>query len=131
MKTPDTVAAYYAAVPPQAKKHLAALRALVKKAAPTATEKLAYGIPTFVLGKNLVHLGGYERHVALYGGRAMAGDGALAKYQSGKGTLRFELDEPLPLGLLRRFLAARVRELLEQTAPKRSPRRKGSRDPSR
>lgn len=128
MKTPATVAAYYAAVPPQAKKHLAALRALVKKIAPAATEKLAYGIPTFVLGKNLVHLGGYEGHVALYGGRAMAADGALAKYQSGKGTLRFELDQPLPLKALAALVKARVAENLKTARP---PRKRGAKQPRR
>ncbi|MBL8923109.1 MAG: DUF1801 domain-containing protein [Myxococcaceae bacterium] len=112
MKPTDPVAAWYAAVPREAKRHVATLRALVKRVAPKATEKLAYGVPTFVLGKNLVHLGAYATHVALYGGRAMALEGPLAKYQSGKGTLRFELDEPLPLKALTQLVRARVAENL-------------------
>lgn len=124
MKKPDSVAAYYAAVPPQAKRHLAALRALVKKAAPQATEKLAYGIPTFVLDGNLVHVGGYETHVALYGGRAMSREGPLAKYQSGKGTLRFELDEPLPVKLLAELVKARVAENRKKAHASSKPARR-------
>jgi uncharacterized protein YdhG (YjbR/CyaY superfamily) len=121
---PDAVARAYRAVPAQAKKHLAILRALVKRVAPAATETVAYGIPTFVLGKNLVHLGGYATHVALYGGRAMAVRGPLAKYQSGKGTLRFALDEPLPLKALERLVRARVAEnLAARPAAKKAAKR--------
>ena len=96
MKSPATVKAYLAAVPPPARKHLAALRELVRAVAPDAEEKVSYGLLAYCCDGPLVYLGGYAKHVALYGGRVMDDDGPLAKYLSGRGTLRFELDEPLP-----------------------------------
>lgn len=125
MKKPTSIEAYLAALPPKPKKLVTQLQSIIRKAAPGATEKLSYGMPTFALaGKNLVHVAGYEGHVGLYGARAMALDGELAKYQSGKGTLRFELDEPLPVKLVQKLIKLRVAENVEEAEAKKKARKR-------
>jgi uncharacterized protein YdhG (YjbR/CyaY superfamily) len=116
---PQTIEQYLAALPARTRKVMKQLRALIRKAAPDATEKLSYGMPTLVLHGNLVHYAGYEHHVGLYGARAMKLEGALAKYQTGKGTLRFELDRPLPAKVIGQLVTMRVAENLAKAASKK------------
>ena len=119
----ETVEQYLAALPVPTRKVMKQLRALIRKAAPKATETMSYGIPTFVLHGNLVHYAGFAEHVGLYGARAMKLEGALAKYQTGKGTLRFELDTPLPAKVITQLVTMRVAENLEKAASKKKKAR--------
>ena len=120
---PETVEQYLAALPVPTRKVMKQLRALIRKAAPKATETMSYGIPTFVLHGNLVHYAGFAEHVGLYGARAMKLEGVLAKYQTGKGTLRFELDAPLPAKVISQLVTMRVAENLEKAASKKKKAR--------
>jgi uncharacterized protein YdhG (YjbR/CyaY superfamily) len=116
---PQTVEQYLAALPAPTRRVMKQLRALIREAAPDATETLSYGMPTFVLHGNLVHDAGYAEHVGLYGARAMKLEGTLAKYQTGKGTLRFELDTTLPAKVIAQLVTMRVAENLEKAASKK------------
>ena len=44
------------------------VRATIQKAAPEATERISYAIPTFVTSRNLVHFAGYKSHIGFYPG---------------------------------------------------------------
>ena len=117
MKTVATVPAYIAAAPPRARKALKQLRAVIKAAAPGITERISYRIPTFELdGKYLLYIAAFREHVSVYPvTAAMAanyGD-AIAPFRSGKGTLRFSLEAPIPLSLIRQLARLRVREQRE------------------
>jgi uncharacterized protein YdhG (YjbR/CyaY superfamily) len=84
----------------------------VAAAAPGATQKISYRMPTFYLNGNLVHFAAYARHIGFYptpSGIAAFGT-ELAKFKSSKGAVQFPLDEPLPAGLIRRMVALRVKE---------------------
>ena len=62
-----TIDEYIEGFPAPVQKLLEQMRAIISKAAPATTEKIAYGIPTFVMdGKNLVHFGGYKSHIGFY-----------------------------------------------------------------
>lgn len=94
---------YIASFSPTTQKVLEEIRAIVRSAAPEAKEKISYQIAAFELnGRNLVHFAGWKRHVSLY--PVPAGSEAfqrqVAKYVDGKGTLKFSLDEPLPVKLI-------------------------------
>lgn len=109
---------YIARFPSATQRLLRQMRALIRDAAPEATETISYGIPTFDLrGKHLVHFAGYTRHVGLYPGpsgiEAFADE--LAPYKSAKGSVRFPLAEPLPMDLIRRIVAFRVQETIAAT----------------
>ena len=108
------VAKYIADQKPLQRKALKALRATIRKAAPKVTERLSYGIPVFDLdGKYLLYIAGFKEHVSLYPATAAMEKKygkAMAPYRHGRGTLRFSLDEPLPLGLVTKLTKARVAE---------------------
>ncbi|MEO8886293.1 MAG: DUF1801 domain-containing protein, partial [Mucilaginibacter sp.] len=88
-------------------------RSAIKAAAPEATEDIKYGIPTFVLNGNLVHFGGYKNHIGFY--PAPMGIEAFEEarqYETGRGTMQFTLDKPLPLDLIGRIVKFRVEKNL-------------------
>ncbi|MDQ2914306.1 MAG: DUF1801 domain-containing protein [Chloroflexota bacterium] len=110
--SPKTVEAYLAAAPKEHRAALMKLRQTIKAAAPKATEGVSYGMAGFKQsGKYLMTFGYWKEHFALYGGfDAFAAE--LEPYdQSGKGTVRFPADEPLPYGLVTRIIKARVAEI--------------------
>lgn len=111
--TATSIDEYIAEFPPEVQRVLGELRALIRELAPGATETISYAIPTFDLGgKHLVHFAGYEKHVGLYpapsGMAAFEED--LKPYKTGKGSVQFRLDQPLPVDLIRRIVEFRVGE---------------------
>jgi uncharacterized protein YdhG (YjbR/CyaY superfamily) len=112
-ETPRTIDQYIAAFPKAVQAILKKMRQTIRKAAPRAEETISYGIPTFRLnGRYLIYFAAYTRHVAVYPapiGAPEFGD-ALASYVSGKGTLRFPLDRPIPYALITRVVKYRIRE---------------------
>ena len=97
------------------------IRATIKAAAPEATEAIKYGIPTFILNGNLVHFGGYKNHIGFY--PAPMGIEAFEEarqYETGRGTMQFALDKPLPLDLITRIVKYRVDKNLTKAKKKAS-----------
>ena len=111
-KPPADIDGYIRAFPAPVQAKLRELRSIVAGAAPRATEKISYGMPTFYLNGNLVHFAAHARHIGFYPTPSAieAFVKELARYQSSKGAVQFPLDEPLPAGLIRRMVAFRVKE---------------------
>jgi uncharacterized protein YdhG (YjbR/CyaY superfamily) len=102
---------YLALLPSAERRALEKLRKQIKAAAPKAEERMSYGIPGFRLnGKLLVSYGAAVKHCAFYPGsivREFAKE--LKDYDtSGKGTIRFSTDKPLPASLVRKIVKARI-----------------------
>ena len=98
------------------------VRRTIKAAAPKAGEKISYGIPTFTLNdKYLIYFAGWKQHISIY--PIPAGDDEfkreIAPYVSGKGTLKFPLDKPLPLKLIAKMVKRKVAENRSQTDKKK------------
>jgi uncharacterized protein YdhG (YjbR/CyaY superfamily) len=107
------VEAYVSALPDAARIEFEAVRDRIRAAAPTATEGISYGIPTFSLeGRYLVYLAAWKRHLSIY--PVPRGDAALrdelTPYEAGRGTLRFAYGTPIPEGLVERIVAALIAE---------------------
>ena len=118
--TPATIDDYIAQFPPDIQERLQAIRAVIHDAAPEAVEAISYQMPTFKLHGNLVHFAAYKNHIGFYpapsGIEAFKDD--LAAYQSSKGAIRFPLDKPLPLDLVRLIVLYRVQENTAASARK-------------
>lgn len=107
---------YIASFPPNVQKVLEKVRKTIKKAAPEAEEAMKYGIPTFTLNGNLVHFGGYNEHIGFYPDPRGIEEfkKELSPYQSGKGTLKFPLDKPIPFDLIAKIVKFRVKANLDK-----------------
>lgn len=111
--TAGSIDEYIAEFPPETRKVLEELRALVKASAPEATEKISYAMPTFDLnGRHLVHFAGYAKHIGFYPvpSGIEAFEEELKPYKSGKGSAQFPLGRPMPTDLIRRIVEHRVAE---------------------
>lgn len=111
---PKTHDDYLAAVSPDKRAALEALRKTITAAAPGAEEYIGYGLAAFRLGgKPLVAMGATANHCAFYlmsGSTVEAHADALEGYDTSKGTVRFQPDSPLPAALVRRLVKARIAE---------------------
>ncbi|MBW6469118.1 MAG: DUF1801 domain-containing protein, partial [Coriobacteriia bacterium] len=109
----QSVDAYMEGFPPDTRAMLEDIRSLVRGIVPDATETISYQMPTFDLnGAHLVHFAGYDTHIGFYpiptGIEAFKEE--LGAYKTGKGSVRFPLDQPLPLDLIRRIVEFRAEE---------------------
>lgn len=122
MRSPATIDEYIAAFPEEKQVLLEAVRQAVRKAAPEAEETIKYGMPTFMWKGNLVHFAAFNSHIGFYpapsGVEEFRND--LALYQTGKGTMQFPIDKPLPLPLIARLVQHRMKENSKKERLKRS-----------
>ena len=111
----STVDEYIQAQSGRARELLVEMRETIKRAAPDATEKMSYGIPTFFFHGNLVHYAAFKNHIGFYPApRGIeAFEAELQAYKGGKGTVKFPLDQPLPLDLITRIVKFRIQDNLD------------------
>jgi uncharacterized protein YdhG (YjbR/CyaY superfamily) len=76
---------------------LRAVRDTIRTAAPEATEKISYRMPTFWQGENLIHFAVFKEHIGIYPGGEAVGVFAerLTGYKTSKGTIQFPLSKPI------------------------------------
>lgn len=109
---------YIAACPPDSQDYLRQIRKLIHTLVPDAKERISYQMAAFERnGKNIIHFAGWKKHVSLY--PVPAGSEAferqIAKYVDGKGTVKFALDEPLPIKLIERVVKLHLAVNKKQT----------------
>ncbi len=114
---PENIDEYIAAFPHDVQKILENIRQIIKNNAPAAQEAIKYQMPTFVLsGKNLVHFAAFKNHIGFYpiptGIEAFKAE--LSIYKTGKGSVQFPVNKPMPLDLIARIVQFRVKEVLNQ-----------------
>ena len=116
-----SVAKYLAAQSPTARRLLAQVRAIVKKAIPSAEETLSYGIPTYALdGKAVIFFAAWKNHFSIYPVSTPVAEtlgDAIAPYRAAKGTLQFGYDAPLPAKLIERIAKLRAAEVVGKKTP--------------
>lgn len=104
-----TVEDYLSAQPAPAQAHARELRAQVHALVPGAGEAIRYGMPAFQAGgATFLYLGAWKRHVGLY--PIYRGDevfeALVAPYRSGKDSVRFPLNQPLPAQVIEAIVRA-------------------------
>jgi uncharacterized protein YdhG (YjbR/CyaY superfamily) len=118
--SPQNIDEYIANFPPDIQEILQEIRLTIQNAAPEATEKISYGMPTFVLEGNLVHFAAFKKHIGFYptpSGTTKFQRKILA-YKHAKGSIQFPLEEPMPLDLIVQIVKFRVEENLVKAAVK-------------
>ena len=125
-RVPASIDAYIAGFRPEVRAILEEIRATVREVAPNASEAISYGIPAFKLDGALVYFAGFKQHIGFYPpvrGNAKL-EKAVARYANDKGNLRFPLDEPMPLALIRRIVRHRLKQnRATANAAAKAPRR--------
>src|SRR5216117_1995498 len=100
MAAPSSVEDYLAALPEAQRAALEKLRKTIRAAAPEATEAISYQMPAFKMhGRFLVSYAAFKDHCSLfpasYAVMETLGE-ELKPYFSGRGTLRFTPEKPIP-----------------------------------
>jgi uncharacterized protein YdhG (YjbR/CyaY superfamily) len=111
---------YIATFPEDVQKKLWEMRKAIRAAAPDATEKISYQMPTFFLNGNLVHFAAFKNHIGFYPAASGVAHFTteLAAYQTSKGAIQFPLDQPIPFDLVTRIVQFRVMENLQKAQVK-------------
>ena len=128
-----SVDAYIAAQPEKQQAVLQQIRKAIKQAAPKAEEVISYSMPAIKQDGIVVWYAAAQKHYALYPkpDAIQVFKTELTGYDTAKGTIRFPLDKPLPLSLIKsivkyrltenKVLAARKKEKKKPTAKKAKP----------
>ncbi|MFN0070919.1 MAG: iron chaperone [Chloroflexota bacterium] len=123
-ESPRNIDEYIAGFPRDVQEILERIRATIKNVAPEAEEAIKYQIPTFVLNGNLVHFAAFKNHVGFYptpsGIEAFKEE--LSPYDGAKGSVKFPIDKPMPLGLIEQIVNFRVEEARSRSTTKKRDR---------
>ncbi len=114
---PASVDEYIAGFPPDIQERLQQVRSLIQQLAPEAKEIISYSMPAYkipgVKGYPAIYLAAHANHIGMYPLPRHTPDvltEQLKKYQTGKGTVQFKHNEPLPLDFIKQLVIARVNE---------------------
>ena len=115
MRKPSSVKEYLSWQTTEQRAALDGLRAAIAKAAPGATEGIAWSMCAFKLdGKAIACYAAFRDHYSLFPmSKQVIADNAeaLGARATGKGTIRFEYGERLPVRLVQRIVKARIAEV--------------------
>ncbi len=117
----ETIDEYIESFPENVQSGLEKLRETVREAAPEAAESVTYDMPTFKLnGQRLVYFSAWKNHIGFYsipeGNEAFRKE--LSSYAGEKGSLRFQLDKPIPYDLVKKIVMFRMKEIQQKEEPK-------------
>ena len=107
------IAEYIAGFPLTTQKQLKEIYKIIKEVIPKKTqEKLSWGMPTFVLKRNLVHFAAFKKHIGFYPGASGIENftSEFTAYKFSKGAVQFPLEQKLPKELIQKIVRFRVLE---------------------
>jgi len=111
-KAPKDVDDYIARAPKEAQAVLKELRAAIREVAPTAMERISYGMPYYDYKGRLAYFRLARAHIGLYIPPPVIEEhkDELAGYVTAKATVRFPLGKELPIALIKKLVKARMRK---------------------
>lgn len=115
---PTTVSEYIDTAPQQAKHHLREVRSILNKVAPDATEVLKWGQPVLEEKRILFSYAAHKAHLNFMptGPALEPFRDELREYKTGKDTVQFPYDQPLPRELIRKIAEYRAKQVREDDA---------------
>jgi uncharacterized protein YdhG (YjbR/CyaY superfamily) len=117
-KKPATIDEYIASAPQVGHKHLEEIRALLKEVAPKATEAIKWGQPVFEEKRILFAFSAFKSHLNFMPTAPSMEpfQEELKAYKTGKDTIQFPYDKPLPRDLIRKIATYRLKDVRENDA---------------
>jgi uncharacterized protein YdhG (YjbR/CyaY superfamily) len=109
--TPATIPAYISQQPEALHPILNKVYETIRAAAPKATERIAYRMPTFWQGENLIHFAAMKNHLGIYPGDLSALTPfaeKLKEYTTTKGAIHFPYNKPIDYGFIAELTRFRV-----------------------
>ena len=119
---PKTIADYIKSFPPLTQKKLREMIKLVRSAAPKADEGIKWSMPALSYKRILVMFAGFKNHIGFYPTPAAMEAFAkeLKNYKTGRGSVQFPLEKPLPKTLIKKLTTLRVKQSIEEDGKWRS-----------
>lgn len=116
MPGPASITEYIAAAPREGQKKLRELYGILKSVTPNASEAIKWRVPVFEEHRILFAFAAFKSHLNFMPTPSAMKPFAkeLAKFKTGKGSIQFPYDKPLPKTLIRKIAAYRARELREK-----------------
>ena len=107
-----TVDEYFSTLPKNTKNILNELRRTIKQAAPKAEEVISYNMPALKLKGMLVYYAAAKNHIGFYPtpGAIKFFNKDLAGFETSTGTIKFPMEKPLPVTLIKKIVKYRVVE---------------------
>ena len=109
---------YIASKPRPSRASLEAVRRAILRAIPGVTEGISYQMPAYTLnGVGVIYFAGWTSHYSLYPANdvlAAQFSKELARYERSKATIKFPLDEPVPVRLIERIAKFRASQVADR-----------------
>jgi uncharacterized protein YdhG (YjbR/CyaY superfamily) len=111
-KAPKDVDSYIKAAPIESRDKLVQIRKIIKTTAPKADERISYGMPYYDYRGRLAYFAAFKEHVSLFVPTPVIEEHAreLEGYKTAKATVRFPIDKPLPVALIKKLIKARIKK---------------------
>jgi uncharacterized protein YdhG (YjbR/CyaY superfamily) len=115
---PANVEAYIIAAPDYAQEKLREIRSLLKSVAPNASEELKWGQPVFIEKRILFSYAAFKSHLRFMptGPSLEPFRNELSSFKTGKDTIQFSYDKPLPRSLIEKIAKYRYEDVMENDA---------------
>lgn len=111
MKKAKDVDEYIESAPLEVKGRLQEIRSIIKEVTPDALEKISYGMPYYGYKGRLAYFAYAKEHIGLYLTPPIIEEfkDELRYYSISTATIRFPLDEKLPIALIKKLVKARMK----------------------
>jgi uncharacterized protein YdhG (YjbR/CyaY superfamily) len=111
-----TISEYIAQAPKESRKKLREMQACLRKAAPGAQESIKWSVPAFSYKRILFTFAAFKHHIGFYPtpNAVKAFKKELSQFKTAKGSIQFPYDKPLPVSLIKKIAAFRVKESKEK-----------------
>lgn len=124
--TAANVDEYLSSIPAKERVALESLRKIIRSVVPKAEEYISYGMPTFKFNGPLCSYAAFTNHCSLFPWNATLikkFSEELKDYETAKGTIRFTVNKPLPVALVKKLIKERMKENEAKASAKKNKKK--------
>lgn len=113
---PENVDQYIQNFPDEIKDKLLEIRNLIKSTVAEAEEYISYGMPAYNYHGVLIYFSAFKNHIGLFSVPNLHPDFVekFKPYKTGKGSVQFPYNKPLPVDFIKEILEFRVQDNLKK-----------------